>query len=210
MATHSSVLAWGIPGTEEPGGLPSTGLHRVGHAGLGADSLLRDRGALRPPGAEARPLPSVPAERQEGYREGWHRRAASPARPPDGVSAECPSWRPGQGRVRTCAPERQSGAVRGPSAVGEPGEPTRTPGAQLRGPLAPSEPTPRGRPLRAGDQGRGHRERCQTSPLSALVSRLLSHHGPSRPWVSGRPAPLQAFRPHAHRESGALPDLGFF
>ena len=31
MATHSSVLAWRIPGTEEPGGLPSVGLHRVGH-----------------------------------------------------------------------------------------------------------------------------------------------------------------------------------
>ena len=31
MATHSSVLAWRIPGTEEPDGLPSTGLHRVGH-----------------------------------------------------------------------------------------------------------------------------------------------------------------------------------
>ena len=31
MATHSSVLASGIPGTGEPGGLPSTGLHRVGH-----------------------------------------------------------------------------------------------------------------------------------------------------------------------------------
>ena len=31
MATHSSVLAWGIPGTEEPGGLPSMGLPRVGH-----------------------------------------------------------------------------------------------------------------------------------------------------------------------------------
>ena len=30
MATHSSVLAWRIPGTEEPGGLPSMGLHRVG------------------------------------------------------------------------------------------------------------------------------------------------------------------------------------
>ena len=30
MATHSSVLACRIPGTEEPGGLPSTGLHRVG------------------------------------------------------------------------------------------------------------------------------------------------------------------------------------
>ena len=28
---HSSVLAWRIPGTEEPGGLPSMGLHRVGH-----------------------------------------------------------------------------------------------------------------------------------------------------------------------------------
>ena len=31
MAIHSSVLAWGIPGTGEPGGLPSMGSHRVGH-----------------------------------------------------------------------------------------------------------------------------------------------------------------------------------
>ena len=31
MATHSSVLAWRIPGAGEPGGLPSIGLHRVGH-----------------------------------------------------------------------------------------------------------------------------------------------------------------------------------
>ena len=31
MATHSSILAWRIPGTEEPGGLPSMGSHRVGH-----------------------------------------------------------------------------------------------------------------------------------------------------------------------------------
>ena len=31
MATHSSVLAWRIPGMEEPGGLPSVGLHRVRH-----------------------------------------------------------------------------------------------------------------------------------------------------------------------------------
>ena len=31
MATHSSVLAWRIPRTKEPGGLPSMGLHRVGH-----------------------------------------------------------------------------------------------------------------------------------------------------------------------------------
>ena len=31
MATHSSVLAWRIPGTGDPGGLPSMGSHRVGH-----------------------------------------------------------------------------------------------------------------------------------------------------------------------------------
>ena len=31
MATHSSVLAWRIPGTGEPSGLPSMGSHRVGH-----------------------------------------------------------------------------------------------------------------------------------------------------------------------------------
>ena len=31
MATHSSVLAWRIPGTGEPNGLPSMGSHRVGH-----------------------------------------------------------------------------------------------------------------------------------------------------------------------------------
>ena len=31
MATHSSVLAWRVPGTGEPGGLPSMGSHRVGH-----------------------------------------------------------------------------------------------------------------------------------------------------------------------------------
>ena len=31
MATYSIVLAWRIPGTGEPGGLPSVGSHRVGH-----------------------------------------------------------------------------------------------------------------------------------------------------------------------------------
>ena len=47
MATHSSVLAWRIPGTAEPGGLPSVGLHRVRHdwsnlaaAAAAAKSLL--------------------------------------------------------------------------------------------------------------------------------------------------------------------------
>ena len=33
MAAHSSVLAWRIPGTGEPGGLPSMGSHRVRHDG---------------------------------------------------------------------------------------------------------------------------------------------------------------------------------
>ena len=31
MATHSSILAWRIPGTGKPGGLPSMRSHRVGH-----------------------------------------------------------------------------------------------------------------------------------------------------------------------------------
>ena len=31
MATYSSILAWRLPWAEEPGGLQSTGLHRVGH-----------------------------------------------------------------------------------------------------------------------------------------------------------------------------------
>ena len=31
MSTHSSILAWRIPWTEEPGSLQSIGLHRVGH-----------------------------------------------------------------------------------------------------------------------------------------------------------------------------------
>ena len=31
MATHSSILAWTIPRTDEPGGLPSMGSHRIGH-----------------------------------------------------------------------------------------------------------------------------------------------------------------------------------
>ena len=45
MATHFSVLAWRIPGTGEPGGLPSMGSHRVGHdwSDLAADSILKSR-----------------------------------------------------------------------------------------------------------------------------------------------------------------------
>ena len=42
MATHCSILAWRIPGTEEPVGLPSMGSHRVGHDGsdLAAAAVL--------------------------------------------------------------------------------------------------------------------------------------------------------------------------
>ena len=52
MATHSSVLAWRIPGTGEPGGLPSVGSHRVGHdwsdlaAAAAAAFWYRDDNAL--------------------------------------------------------------------------------------------------------------------------------------------------------------------
>ena len=42
MATHSSVLAWRIPGTEEPGGLPSMGSHRVGDRNNQANTALLD------------------------------------------------------------------------------------------------------------------------------------------------------------------------
>ena len=38
MATHSSILAWRIPGREEPGGLPSVGSHRVGLKRLSSSS----------------------------------------------------------------------------------------------------------------------------------------------------------------------------
>ena len=43
MATHSSVLAWRIPGMGEPGGLPSTGLHRVGHYWSDFNSKIFER-----------------------------------------------------------------------------------------------------------------------------------------------------------------------
>ena len=50
MATHFSVLAWRIPGTEEPGGLPSMGSHRVGHdwSDLAAAAVATDRNSSRP------------------------------------------------------------------------------------------------------------------------------------------------------------------
>ena len=48
MATHSSVLAWRIPGMGEPGGLPSMGSHRVGHdwSDLAAAGAAGDLGSI--------------------------------------------------------------------------------------------------------------------------------------------------------------------
>ena len=43
MAIHSSVLAWRIPGTGEPGGLPSMGSHRVRHDGSDLAAAAADR-----------------------------------------------------------------------------------------------------------------------------------------------------------------------
>ena len=49
MATHSSVLAWRIPGTGEPGGLPSMGSHRVRHnwSDLAAAAKYRNLSSLK-------------------------------------------------------------------------------------------------------------------------------------------------------------------
>ena len=40
MATHSSVLAWRIPGMGEPDALPSMGSHRVGHDGSDSAAVI--------------------------------------------------------------------------------------------------------------------------------------------------------------------------
>ena len=46
MATHSSVLAWRIPGIGEPGGLPSMGSHRVGHNWSDLAAAAADKGRV--------------------------------------------------------------------------------------------------------------------------------------------------------------------
>ena len=46
MATHSSVLAWRIPGTREPGGLPSMGSHRVRHDRSDLAAAAADKGLI--------------------------------------------------------------------------------------------------------------------------------------------------------------------
>ena len=73
LATHPSVLAWRIPGTVEPGGLPSVGSHRVGHdwSDLAAAVRAQDAqlSALWRPGWMALGLGGRGGER-EGQEEG--------------------------------------------------------------------------------------------------------------------------------------------
>ena len=47
MATHSSVLAWGIPWSEEPGGLQFMGSQRVGHNGVTNTFTFRELDPMR-------------------------------------------------------------------------------------------------------------------------------------------------------------------
>ena len=64
MATHSSVLAWRIPGTGEPGGLPSMGSHRVGHDW----SDLAAAAAARIMRADFKMAPEEP---KWSWKDGW-------------------------------------------------------------------------------------------------------------------------------------------
>ena len=47
MAIQSSILAWRIPGTKEPDGLPSMGSHRVGHDGSDLAAAAAVQGTLK-------------------------------------------------------------------------------------------------------------------------------------------------------------------
>ena len=82
MATHSSVLAWRIPGTGEPGGLPSMGMHRVGQ-------YWRDLAAA---GALATPVPTGWAHEHSGHSDrggiwDWFQHPTS-----QGCSSNCLHW----------------------------------------------------------------------------------------------------------------------
>ena len=75
MATHSSSLAWRIPGTGEPGGLPSVGSHRVGHdwSDLAAAAAAAHASKMMLKNLQARLQPYVNHELpdiQAGFRKG--------------------------------------------------------------------------------------------------------------------------------------------
>ena len=87
MATHSSVLAWRIPGTGEPGGLPSIGSHRVGHdwSDLAAAAVL-----LKTVNLIQNKEPMRNFISQEEPKEPW---------PLSGMW--CPEWDPGKAAGKT-------------------------------------------------------------------------------------------------------------
>ena len=70
MATHSSVLAWRIPGTGEPGGLPSLGSHRVSHnrSNLAAAAALQE--IAHPASADT--TPSIIFIKSTGHRRKYN------------------------------------------------------------------------------------------------------------------------------------------
>ena len=71
MATHPSVLAWRIPGTGEPGGLPSMGSHRVGHDW---SDLVAAAAAAAWQKASGRPAGQRPRRKNLGWsgiRQSW-------------------------------------------------------------------------------------------------------------------------------------------
>ena len=72
MATLSSVLAWRIPGTGEPSGLPSMGLHRVGHdwSNLAAAAAAANRKSLTVPTIRRRRWHPTPVL-LPGKSHGW-------------------------------------------------------------------------------------------------------------------------------------------
>ena len=72
MAPHSSTLAWRIPGTGEPGRLPSMGSHRVGHdwSGLAA-AADKTKHTLAVTSKERRDEPRW-AQMEQPDRQPWH------------------------------------------------------------------------------------------------------------------------------------------
>ena len=72
MATHSSVLAWRIPGTGEPGGLPSMGPHsRTRLKGLSSSSLCKNPHQLTDEETEAQDrLGILPCECSQDWNQG--------------------------------------------------------------------------------------------------------------------------------------------
>ena len=68
MVTHSSVLAWRIPGTGEPGGLPSLGSHRVGHDKRLSSSSMAGLGFLC--GSAVKKLPALQKMQDMGLTPG--------------------------------------------------------------------------------------------------------------------------------------------